>query len=260
MHLFEEPTNTMIFRTLCLGALLLTAVSCKHTPTEKERHGAQIHYDLGLQAQDNGEMKEAYRELEKSISMDPNFPESRNAIGILLHVVFGKHDEAIAHYRKALELRPTFSEAKTNLANVYLDLNRYDEAIALYEEALNDMLYATPFIAQGNRGWALYKKGKVKPAIDSIRAAVTVNPKFCLGFKNLGIIHDETGDTREACRQFGRYREACPEVPDAYLREGVCLAKIGQTAEAKQRLDECAAKATVVTMQDDCKRLAEQLN
>ena len=35
----------------------------------------------------------------------------------------------------------------------------YDEAIKLYEQALNDMLYATPYIAQGNLGWALYKKG-----------------------------------------------------------------------------------------------------
>ncbi len=56
-------------------------------------------------------------------------------------------------------MRPTFSEARTNLANVYLDQGQYDEAIKLYEQVLNDMLYPTPFIAQGNLGWAYYKKG-----------------------------------------------------------------------------------------------------
>lgn len=253
----------MTLRTGALSALLLataTLLGCKHTPTEKERNTAQIHYDLALQAQQNGHPKEAYVELEKSIGFDPTFPESRNAMGILLHLGFGKHEDAIAHYRKAIELRPTFSEAKTNLANVFLDLARYDEAIALYEEALNDMLYATPYIAQGNLGWALYKKGNKDQAIENIRAAITTNPKFCLGFKNLGIIYDETGDVRESCRQFGRYRETCPETADAYLREGVCLAKTGQHEDAKKRFSECAEKATAVTLQDDCKRFAEQLH
>lgn len=246
-------------RILLLAALALSA-GCTHTPSEKERQRAQIHYDLALQAQESGELKDAYRELEKSIALDAKFPESHNAMGILLHLGFGKHDRAIEHFQKALELRPTFSEVKTNLGNVYLDLHRYDEAIALYSEALNDMLYATPYIAQSNLGWALYKKGETKKAIDSIRAAVTTNPKFCLGFRNLGIIHEETGELSEACRQFARYREACVETADAYRREGVCLAKLGRTEEAKQRLEQCVAKSTVVTQQDECRRVTEQLN
>lgn len=250
----------MTLRTSISAALLILAFGCAHTPTEKERQRAQIHYDLAIQAQSSGSIQEALSELQKSVKLDPYFPESHNALAILLHVAFGRHDEAIAHYRKAIELRPTFSEAKTNLANVYLDLMRYDEAIALYEEALNDMLYATPFIAQGNLGWALYQKGEKQRGLEGIRAAVTMNPKFCLGFKNLGLIHDESGETREACRQFGRYREACPDTADAYKREGVCLAKLGQAEEAKQRLGECVQKATAATMQDDCKRLAEALD
>ena len=41
------------------------------------------------------------------------------------------------------------------------------------------MLYPTPFIAHGNLGWALYKKGETKKAVDHIKAAVTTNPKRC---------------------------------------------------------------------------------
>jgi tetratricopeptide (TPR) repeat protein len=165
----------------------------------------------------------------------------------------------VAHYKKALEARPGFSEAKTNLANVYLAQARYDEAIKLYEEALNDMLYPTPYIAQGNIGWALYKKGETERALQSIKAAVTLNPGFCLGYKNLGIIYDETGNLSEACRYFGHYREACPDVADAYLREGACQVKLGKMEEARQSFTACEAKAKSQVLKDDCRRLLEAL-
>jgi tetratricopeptide (TPR) repeat protein len=197
--------------------------------------------------------------MQKALSLDPDYPEAHNAIAILLHLAFNRPEEAIQHYKKALELRPAFSEARTNLANVYLSQSRYDEAIKLYEESLNDMLYPTPYIAQGNLGWALYKKGETERALQSIRAAVTTNPGFCLGYKNLGIIHDETGNVSEACRSFGRYREACPDVADAYLREGACQVKLGKVEEARQNFTVCEAKAKSQALKDDCRRLLEAL-
>jgi Tfp pilus assembly protein PilF len=243
----------------CSLALLL--VSCAHTPTEKERRSAEIHYDLAIQAQQQGNMQEAVRELQVSLENDPDYPEANNALGILLHLVFRRPDEAIGHYERALKVRPTFSEARTNLANVHLDQGRYDQAIKLYEQVLNDMLYPTPYIAQGNMGWAYYKKGDTQRAEQSIKAAVTTNPSFCLGYKNLGIIFDETGRTDDACRQFSRYRENCPDVADAYMREGVCQAKRGEVDAAKAAFGQCEAKAKPAeqVLKDDCRRLLEKL-
>ena len=233
--------------------------ACQHAPSEREVQGAQIHYDLGVQAQQSGEVQGALREYQEALKLDPNFPEAHNALGLLLHLSFARADDAVKHYRDALKVRPTFSEAKTNLGNAYLDLNRYDEAIQLYEQALNDMLYPTPFIAQGNLGWALYKKGEVERGLEQIRAAVTTNPKFCLGYRNLGLIQEEQGQVADACRQFARYRENCPEAADAYLREGVCLAKVGQKAEALERFKTCEQKAEASSTRDDCRLYRERL-
>jgi tetratricopeptide (TPR) repeat protein len=249
-----------MFRRLSTAWLLaLALMGCKHVPTEQERQGAEIHYELGLQAQQVGNVQEAYKELQKALELDPDYPEAHNATGILLHLAFNRPEEAIQHYNKALALRPGFSEAKTNLANVYLSQARYDEAIKLYESALNDMLYLTPFIAQGNLGWALYKKGQTERALQSIKAAVTTNPNFCLGYKNLGVIYQETGNVSEACRSFGRYREACPDVADAYLREGACQVKMGKMEDARQSFTVCEAKAKTQALKDDCRRLLEAL-
>ncbi|GHG92046.1 social motility TPR repeat lipoprotein Tgl [Comamonas sp. JC664] len=245
----------------CSLALLLVSTGCSHTPTEKERRSAEIHYDLALQAQQAGELQDAMRELQKSLKNDPDYPDSNNAMGLLLHLAFRRPDEAVKHYERALKVRPDFSEARTNLANVHLDQGRFDTAIQLYEAVLNDMLYPTPFIAQGNLGWAFYKKGETDRAVESIKAAVTTNPQFCLGYKNLGIIYDETGRTADACRQYTLYRENCPDVADASMREGVCQAKQGQVDAAKAAFAACESKAKAgeQVLKDDCRRLLEKL-
>jgi len=245
----------------CLFALLMVSAGCSHTPTEKERRSAEIHYDLAIQAQQAGELQDALRELQQSLKNDPDYPDANNAMGILLHLAFRRPDEAVKHYERALKVRPDFSEARTNLANVHLDQGRYDEAIKLYEVVLNDMLYPTPFIAQGNLGWALFKKGETERGVESIKAAVTTNPNFCLGYKNLGLIYDETGRTADACRQFLLYRENCPDVAEAYMREGVCQAKQGQVDAAKAAFAGCESKAKAgeQVLKDDCRRLLEKL-
>ena len=239
-------------------ALLMLAVGCAHVPTEKEQREAQAYYDLAANLAQK-EPQAALVELERALKLDPEMPEAHHAKGVLLHVAFGRPEEAIGSYKKALELRPTFSECKVNLGNVYLDQKRYDEAIALYREALNDMLYTTPFLAQGNLGWALFKKGETEAALTSIKSAVTLNPKFCLGYRNLGSIYDETGAVEDACKAFGKFRELCPEVADAYLREGVCLAKKGDLAGAHKSLQGCVEKSRVDAERDGCKKLKEGL-
>jgi tetratricopeptide (TPR) repeat protein len=41
----------------------------------------------------------------------------------------GKHEEAIAEYRRAIEIESDFTDALHGLARAYQDLERYDEAI-----------------------------------------------------------------------------------------------------------------------------------
>lgn len=237
---------------LCLA---LCAAGCRHTATDKERQGSDIHYDLGIQAQTAGNLPGAYGEFEQALTLDPQNARAHNAMGLLLHLGFHKLDEALAHFQKALEIDPNFSEARVNLGNLYVDQGRYAEAAKLYEQSLNDMRYETPYLAQGNLGWAYYKLGRTDEAIDQIKAAVTLNPKFCLGFRNLGTIFDETGKLAEACHQFQRYREACPDVPDAYRREGVCLAKQGKQEDARDRFAQCVQKSPDGELKDDCRTL-----
>jgi type IV pilus assembly protein PilF len=241
--------------------LVLALAGCRRIPTEKERQGAEIRYELGIQAQQAGNVKEALAEFQRALELDPEYPEANNAMAILLHLAFRRPEEAILYYRRALEVRPNFSEARTNLANVYLDQGNYEEAIRLYEQSLNDMLYPTPYIAQSNMGWALYKKGEVERGIESIKASVTTNPGFCMGYRNLALIYGEQGDAEQSCRHSVRYREACADVAEAWMREGVCQARAGKVEQARQSFTTCEVKARPAeqSLKEDCQRLREAL-
>jgi Tfp pilus assembly protein PilF len=246
--------------------LVITAVltglfvsGCVHVPDEHERQGAQIHFDLGVQAQMNGDPQGAYREFRSASQLDPDMPEAHNALGLLLHVAFHKPEEAIAQYRQALELRPSFSEAQVNLANVYLSEERYDEAIARYEIALNDMLYATPFIAQSNMGWALFKKGDISKALQNIKAAVLTNPKFCQGYRNLALIYESEKNDRLACDQWQKFGETCPDQAEPQYKTAMCLLRQGDVAGAKKGFTGCVDKVQDPTIKEDCRTQLDQL-
>lgn len=236
------------------------ALGCKHGSNAKDKETSQIHVELGLTSQQANNPQAALKEFQTALELDPDNFEAHNAIGLLLHLGFNKPEDAVVHYKRAIELNPKFSEAKNNLGNVYLDQRRYAEAAKLYEEVVADLLYPAPFIAQGNLGWALFKKGDVQPGIEHLKMAVALNPKFCLGYKNLGLVFEVKGDRSESCRFFGKYRDACPDEADAHYREGVCLARAGKGADARERFKVCGEKAKNEALKDDCARLLNQLH
>ncbi|RPH70879.1 MAG: tetratricopeptide repeat protein [Myxococcaceae bacterium] len=236
--------------------------SCVHVPTEKERQGAEAHYDLGINAQNAGDVRSALKEFEESLKLDPEFADAHNAIAVLLHLSFDRKDEAEKHYKQALEIRPAFSEAKVNLGNLYLDQGRLDEAIGLYEQALNDMLYATPYIAEANLGWAYFKKGNSTQAVEHLRASVNHNPQFCLAYKDLGLVQDARGDIAAACTEFTRFVQACPKVAEAHQLLGSCQVRQGRASEARASFDACVENATGAPqqrMREQCIRLRDGL-
>lgn len=233
------------------GASVLVA-ACKHVPDAKERREAEIHNDLAVGSLNQGDFQSAYAEFQQAAQIDDTLPDAHNGMGLVLHLNYRKFSEAEAQYKRAIELRPGFAEAHVNLGNLYLDEGRYDEAIAQYEIALNDMLYRTPHFAQSNMGWALYKKGQTDKAIESVRAAVTSVPNFCQGWKTLGLIYEGTGRVDKACDAFGEFAQSCPTVAEAHQLLGVCRAKLGHTDLARASFALCVERAAPGGIHEDC--------
>lgn len=244
-----------LFSAFCLA--LLFGTGCAHVG-DKERDQSVLHYDIAVQNFVKSPQT-AMKEVDEAIGLNPQNADAWQLKALVLHLSYQRFEEAAAAFAKALELKPSFSIARVNVGNLYMDQKRYDEAIASYQKALDDVLYQDTFIPQGNMGWAYFKKGDHKQAIDLLKSATTVNPKYCLGYLQLGQVYESQGNGADSCKYYSRFREHCPERPDAWQRDGICLANAGDKEGAGKAFDSCIAKAATDDQKDLCKTLKTEL-
>ena len=82
-----------------------------------------------------GRIDEAIAHYQKALEIRPDYAEAHNNLGIAL-AGRGRIDEAIAHFQKALEIKPDYAEAHNNLGIALAGRGRIDEAIAHFQKAL----------------------------------------------------------------------------------------------------------------------------
>ncbi len=75
---------------------------------------AIYHFNLGLVLQETGLLDDAIAEYRKAIELDPNVAGTHNNLGLAL-AAKGQYDDAIAEYRIAIDLDPNYATAKANL-------------------------------------------------------------------------------------------------------------------------------------------------
>jgi tetratricopeptide (TPR) repeat protein len=139
-------------------------------------------------------------------AMDPKNPELKFRIALVYVDYYKRLDEGIRYYEEAIRLRPNYSEAHNNLGVVYSRLKRWDEAIAMFQKALNNLFYATPEFAHYNMGLAYQGKGEPEKAIEHFKAAIDLKGHYVDPHIALGGIYQEAGRDAEALEAFQRAR------------------------------------------------------
>ena len=233
-------------------SLTLGLGGCTPAVSQRNHNAARIGYDLGVGAFTRGETREALRALRGALAQDPGLPEVHNALGLVYHAL-GKQDEALSHYERAVVLRPGFSESHNNRGTLLLGMGRYEAAVTAFETALEDILYATPHLAEGNMGWAYYQQGNTAAALEHIGNAVATDPQFCRGYEWLARIAVDRDDAAEMVTQGQRFKRHCldkPEVAETiaadYRHEmqyymAIGHLKQGNPRSARQLLRQCAS-------------------
>ncbi len=224
-----------LFAAFC--ALLLA--QCSGMSAEQKAQAAEIHQQLGDNLLRDGDAQQAMREYLQSLDYDDT-PEAHLGLGLIYAWSLSRPQDGEKEFRRALELRPDYAEAMTNLGALYISRGRYAEAVPLLEKAANDPLYKARVLAQSDLGWALYKSGQTDKGIGEIKAALGVAPKYCLGWRQLGTIYSEQSRLDEAGAAFEKYVEACPDVPDAHLNFGKVLARQSKAQQARAEFQRCS--------------------
>ena len=157
---------------------------------------------LAEEAYTAGRYEEAAAALRRVTQLNPRDADAFYRLGQTQEAA-GHRREAIAAYRKALELAGTEDSSKIlrasasyNLGNVLADEGRADEAAAAFR--LVTELLPSEAVAHYNLGWAYAAVGRTPEAVASFREAVRLKPDFADAHYNLGLALLAAGDKQAA--------------------------------------------------------------
>lgn len=152
-----------------------------------------------------------------------------------------RHDEAIASYRRAIELDPSTFLARMDLGDLYLGtLNRPEDAIASYREAV--AVEPDYPVARFALGMAYLRADRAADAIEAIGEAARLAPTDPTLPHAIGRIHASRQDFTLAVEAFNRALAVSPSFLPALLDRGDVYAEIEQNGAAAGDYEQALAR------------------
>ena len=214
-------------------AIVLLAVLSNWPILSKDRMRAatEVRWGTALRAQDR--LDEAVDHYRRAIELDPQQGGAHSALGLILRAG-GQTDEAVEHYRAALALDPENAATHSNLANILVEDGRSSEAASHYRRALE---LAPDFVeAHNNFGSLLYAEEAFDEAAYHFQEALRLEPDQSAAYHNLGRVFHAQADLAKAIPYYRRAVQVAPADSDARSDLGTALLAEGEVDEAVSHL------------------------
>jgi len=188
------------------GALLLPACSSTSGPSEKQQSLAVAVRDVGIDHLSQGRTAMAIRKLLDAYDMDPTDPVTHLSLGEAYRRK-GMLERAEEELLQAIALSDdttdyNHQETVLNLSALYIQMKRYDDAIAQCRLLIVDPTFSSPWRALTNKGWAELKLGRIEAARRSFEEALDFHPRYAPAHLNLGILEQNERRMLAALRHF----------------------------------------------------------
>jgi tetratricopeptide (TPR) repeat protein len=182
-----------------------------------------------------GRVGEALATMQEAVDAEPANAAMRLQQGQLLFQA-GRFAEAEAAFRKGLEIDPYLTDAHNYLGTVYQELGRFGDAEREYRLALEDRAYPTPELVYLNLGILYADQEKQQQAIESLRAAVGINPKYYKAHFQLAALLERAGRFEEAAREYEVAEPGFRNNGDYFYRRGLTYFRLGRHDHARDML------------------------
>jgi tetratricopeptide (TPR) repeat protein len=172
-------------------------------------------YNLGCALASLGRAQEAEQALKRASDLDPNAPAVRFQLATLCKEG-ERMEEALAHLRRTVELRPQWLHAWRLLGTWLLEQGRDEEAMAAFKRALR--LNAADAAALSGLA-VVYGKREMnrEVALSLARRSVQIEPGNALYLERFARFLFQSGEVEEALTHCRRAAELAPG--DGRIRE-----------------------------------------
>jgi len=228
----------LVKKTLALivFAVILVVSGCS-APEKKRPPQGDAHYMIGLAHFRQQQFTSALKEFLLAVEADPQNAEFQNALAQAYQ--FKKaYPEAETHYLKALELSDNEPQYQNNLGALYLDMQRWDDAIKYFRLASSNLLFGNPGVAYTGMGYAYFQKGDYIDAVGAYQKAIESSPRYPVAHMRLGEVYYALNKWELAIPSFRKAIELSPNYIEAHYKLGLAYMKNQQKEEAKQAFSE----------------------
>jgi type IV pilus assembly protein PilF len=218
--------------TLCA---VLVCMSCagKTVSTGKQKEIALATLQQGIEFYNTGKYIMALKKLLEAEKTIPDNADLHNTLG-LVYLAKERPDLALLHLKTATKINPDFIEAKNNLGAVYLKTQQWEDAIQIFEEVSQNLLYATPEIPFSNLGWAYYQQKKYEKAKSYFLKALDINPGYLVPAHGLASVFIETGYQYQAIDFLKRMLQKFPDAAILHSDMAKAYASVKRFDQAKR--------------------------
>jgi arylsulfatase A-like enzyme/Tfp pilus assembly protein PilF len=190
-----------------------------------------VHQMLGQIAAEEHRPEDAIRHFKRALELNPE--HERSLFGLAAaHEDLGRHDDALVGFRRILELKGSDARASLAIADICVKLKRFDDAAAVLEQASANG--ETSAFFTNKLGEVRVEQGRSDEALPLFERAITPKDDFALPHFNLGVLHEKRGDDRTAIEQYERALEIEPRFFRAQFNLGKLYAAKGDVDRARQ--------------------------
>lgn len=229
------PTCVRLFRILAISFL-----ACQLLFATTETGSAASLASAGWRAYEEGRFTEAKTLMQRAVGSSPRQPDYQAALAEI-DWKLNDREAAIRHFEEAVRLRPSDSEVRFRLAQLYQSLNKDLDALRILRvaKAQQQLSGAWHF----SRGFSLFRMGRFPPAHDEFKLLLQdpqlrAPANFFLG--NIAYSQNQLGEAARylvAAVQQGNSKEN--KAYNAYTYDyGLVLLKLGRFAEADREFRE----------------------
>jgi len=226
---------------LFLGGLLvlalLASIGCggrQKKPAPVEMKPAQ-RVRLADSLLKGGRVNDALSEIDKAIEMAPDDARLYYHRG---RVAFagGRYELSVAAFERALELDPHFTDAHNFLGATFNELGRKGDAEREFRAALADPAFPTPEKVYFNLGRLYASQNRSDEAIEHLRRAVEIDPKYFAAHFNLASLLDREGKLDEAASEYEVAAIGYRDNGDFHYQLGFVYFRLDQKQRARESL------------------------
>ena len=174
---------------------------------------ARVRYELAALYFGNGQLTVALDEVKLAIAADPNLGSAFNLRG-LIYASLGDDRLAEESFRRALQIDARDGDAMQNFGWYLCQQKRYDEANAMFTQALSMPQYRDTIRTLAAQGVCHSYAGKLDDAERSLLRAYEIDPGNASTAVNLSEVQYRLGKY-ESARSLMRRVNAAPDIANA---------------------------------------------